>query len=85
MSVTAGTLGGFVRVAAGLAILSNNHVLAASDAAHAYLMRRRLPCAVRAGDAAGAASASTNAAARNLKVFAIKPFPSQQMSAFPNC
>jgi hypothetical protein len=32
-SVTAGTLGGFVRIAAGLSILSNNHVLAASDAA----------------------------------------------------
>ena len=32
-SVTAGTLGGFVRTAAGLAVLSNNHVLAASDAA----------------------------------------------------
>jgi hypothetical protein len=32
-SVTAGTLGGFVRTAGGLAILSNNHVLAASDAA----------------------------------------------------
>jgi hypothetical protein len=32
-SVTAGTLGGFVRTAAGLSILSNNHVLAASDAA----------------------------------------------------
>lgn len=32
-SVTAGTLGGFVRTAAGLAILSNNHVLAASNAA----------------------------------------------------
>jgi hypothetical protein len=31
--VTAGTLGGFVRVAGRLAILSNNHVLAASDAA----------------------------------------------------
>jgi hypothetical protein len=31
--VTAGTLGGFVRGAGGLAILSNNHVLAASDAA----------------------------------------------------
>ncbi|WP_040338556.1 hypothetical protein [Candidatus Blastococcus massiliensis] len=31
--VTAGTLGGFVRTAAGPAILSNNHVLAASDAA----------------------------------------------------
>ena len=32
-SVTAGTLGGFVRTGGGLAILSNNHVLAASDAA----------------------------------------------------
>jgi hypothetical protein len=32
-AVTAGTLGGFVRVADGLAMLSNNHVLAASDAA----------------------------------------------------
>jgi hypothetical protein len=32
-SVTAGTLGGFVRTAGGLALLSNNHVLAASDAA----------------------------------------------------
>ena len=32
-SVTAGTLGGFVRTAAGPAMLSNNHVLAASDAA----------------------------------------------------
>ena len=32
-SVSAGTLGGFVRVAGRLAILSNNHVLAASDAA----------------------------------------------------
>jgi len=32
-SVTAGTLGGFVRSASGLAILSNNHVLAASNAA----------------------------------------------------
>ena len=32
-SVTAGTLGGFVRTAGGTAILSNNHVLAASDAA----------------------------------------------------
>jgi hypothetical protein len=32
-SVTAGTLGGFVRTTAGLSILSNNHVLAASDAA----------------------------------------------------
>lgn len=32
-SVTAGTLGGFVRTSAGTAILSNNHVLAASDAA----------------------------------------------------
>jgi hypothetical protein len=32
-SVTAGTLGGFVRAAGGLAILSNNHVLAAGDAA----------------------------------------------------
>jgi hypothetical protein len=32
-SVTAGTLGGFVRVGGRRAILSNNHVLAASDAA----------------------------------------------------
>jgi hypothetical protein len=32
-SVTAGTLGGFVRVDGALAIVSNNHVLAASDAA----------------------------------------------------
>jgi hypothetical protein len=32
-SVTAGTLGGFVRTSSGLAILSNNHVLAASNAA----------------------------------------------------
>jgi hypothetical protein len=32
-SVTAGTLGGFVRVGGRLAILSNNHVLAASDGA----------------------------------------------------
>jgi hypothetical protein len=32
-TVTAGTLGGFVRARAGLAILSNNHVLAASNAA----------------------------------------------------
>jgi hypothetical protein len=32
-SVTAGTLGGFVRVGGRLAVLSNNHVLAASDAA----------------------------------------------------
>jgi hypothetical protein len=32
-SVTAGTLGGFVRVGGRPAILSNNHVLAASDAA----------------------------------------------------
>jgi hypothetical protein len=32
-SVTAGTLGGFVRLPGGLAVLSNNHVLAASDAA----------------------------------------------------
>lgn len=32
-SVTAGTLGGFVRVGGRLAIVSNNHVLAASDAA----------------------------------------------------
>ena len=31
-SVTAGTLGGFVRVGGRLAVLSNNHVLAASDA-----------------------------------------------------
>lgn len=33
LSVTAGTLGGFVRGAGGLALLSNNHVLAASNAA----------------------------------------------------
>jgi hypothetical protein len=32
-SVTAGTLGGFVRTPSGLAMLSNNHVLAGSDAA----------------------------------------------------
>ncbi len=32
-TVSAGTLGGFVRIAEGLAILSNNHVLAASNAA----------------------------------------------------
>jgi hypothetical protein len=32
-SVTAGTLGGFVRLPNGLAVLSNNHVLAAGDAA----------------------------------------------------
>jgi hypothetical protein len=32
-TVTAGTLGGFVRTRDGLAILSNNHVLAASNAA----------------------------------------------------
>jgi hypothetical protein len=32
-SVSAGTLGGFVRTPAGLAMLSNNHVLAASNAA----------------------------------------------------
>ena len=32
-AVTAGTLGGFVRAGGRLAILSNNHVLAASDAA----------------------------------------------------
>jgi hypothetical protein len=32
-SVSAGTLGGFVRTVSGLAILSNNHVLAASGAA----------------------------------------------------
>ena len=32
-SVTAGTLGGFVRSASALAVLSNNHVLAAGDAA----------------------------------------------------
>lgn len=32
-AVSAGTLGGFVRTAGGTAILSNNHVLAASDAA----------------------------------------------------
>ncbi len=32
-TVSAGTLGGFVRTAGGLSILSNNHVLAASDAA----------------------------------------------------
>ena len=31
-TVTAGTLGGFVRVGGRLAVLSNNHVLAASDA-----------------------------------------------------
>jgi hypothetical protein len=31
-SVTAGTLGGFVRTPSGIGILSNNHVLAASDA-----------------------------------------------------
>ena len=31
-SATAGTLGGFVRTPSGIAILSNNHVLAASDA-----------------------------------------------------
>jgi hypothetical protein len=31
--VTAGTLGGFVRLPGGLAVLSNNHVLAATDAA----------------------------------------------------
>jgi hypothetical protein len=31
--VTAGTLGGFVRTSSGLSILSNNHVLAASDGA----------------------------------------------------
>ena len=31
--VTAGTLGGFVRLPAGLAVLSNNHVLAATDTA----------------------------------------------------
>jgi hypothetical protein len=34
-SITAGTLGGFVRTADGLAMLSNNHVLAASNAATA--------------------------------------------------
>ena len=39
-TVTAGTLGGFVRVGGRLAILSNNHVLAASDAARD---RRRRP------------------------------------------
>jgi hypothetical protein len=33
LTVSAGTLGGFVRTADGLAILSNNHVLAASNAA----------------------------------------------------
>jgi hypothetical protein len=33
--VSAGTLGGFVRTAGGLAIVSNNHVLAASNAAAA--------------------------------------------------
>lgn len=33
LTVSAGTLGGFVRTPAGLAMLSNNHVLAASDAA----------------------------------------------------
>jgi hypothetical protein len=32
-SVTAGTLGGFVRLSGGLAVLSNNHVLAATDTA----------------------------------------------------
>lgn len=32
-AVTAGTLGGFIRTAGGPAVLSNNHVLAASDAA----------------------------------------------------
>jgi hypothetical protein len=32
-TVTAGTLGGFVRTREGLAILSNNHILAASNAA----------------------------------------------------
>ncbi len=32
-SVTAGTLGGFLRTSAGVAVLSNNHVLAASDSA----------------------------------------------------
>jgi hypothetical protein len=32
-SVSAGTLGGFVRTATGLALLSNNHVLAAGNAA----------------------------------------------------
>lgn len=32
-AVSAGTLGGFVRTGGGLAVLSNNHVLAASDAA----------------------------------------------------
>ncbi len=32
-SISAGTLGGFVRTASGVAILSNNHVLAASNAA----------------------------------------------------
>jgi hypothetical protein len=34
-TVTAGTLGGFVRTSSGLAMLSNNHVLAASNAASA--------------------------------------------------
>jgi hypothetical protein len=34
-TVTAGTLGGFVRTADGLSIVSNNHVLAASNAASA--------------------------------------------------
>lgn len=34
-TVTAGTLGGFVRTAGGLSIVSNNHVLAASNAAAA--------------------------------------------------
>jgi hypothetical protein len=34
-AVTAGTMGGFVRTAEGLAILSNNHVLAAGNAASA--------------------------------------------------
>jgi hypothetical protein len=33
--VSAGTLGGFVRTASGLALLSNNHVLAAGNAARA--------------------------------------------------
>ncbi|WP_324274423.1 hypothetical protein [Blastococcus brunescens] len=33
VGVSAGTLGGFVRTSTGLAILSNNHVLAASNAA----------------------------------------------------
>ena len=35
LSVSAGTLGGFVRTASGVRILSNNHVLAATDGATA--------------------------------------------------